>query len=473
MDIKLAGNIKIFYAYSPEDRELRDELAMRLGRAYVDHLYDGEILAGETRFKKIEVYLNTADIILLLISPNFMASDDCYRVQKERALERQATGEAHVIPIILRPTDYQGEPFSKLKVLPTGGKPVTSWLDRQEALHDVAVGVRKVITSSLIKQRIKVAKTYSDQGFYKEALVTCEETITHIRSTTSLDYNPALYATLYQVYGDVLEKPGHTEKALEAYDTAISFTPEEAHLYAGKGEILFNLKNFADALIVYTKAISLRRNEPLLHSRRGDVLQQLEHYEDALVAYEAAIRLDRKNADFCKKRGDVLQILKHYDAAIEAYNAAIHLDPQNVTFYIDKVFTLFRKRDYSQALATYEAAIRIEPHNAQIWRNKGKILGDIAQFEAALAAYEEAIRLEPHNPFLYKAEGDIFLKLERLEEALAAFEDAVRLDPDFAHAHCSIGTVLDKLADCAYQKLKQRADHAYHRAKQLGIDRRR
>lgn len=466
MDVK----IKVFYSCSPEDRKLRDELVTHLGRVYVDHLDDRQILPGEARSKKIELYLNTADVILLLISPKYIASDDCYHVQMGRALERQAAGEVQVIPIILSPTDYPNEPFSKLEVLPTGGKPVTRWLDRQEALHNVAVGVRKVIASTFIKQCITDAKTYSDQGFYEEALATCEKAIKHIHSTTSLDYNTTLYASIYEVYGDILQQQKQMEEALSAYSTAISFISENARLYTNRGEVLFIIENFESALDDYTKAISLNRNEPLLYSRRGDVLQRLKRFDEALATYNTALRLFPKRADFYKNRGDVLQKLKRFDDALASYDEAIHIDPKNATFYLDKGSIFFRRRAYDQALAVYDEAIRRAPPNAEIWRIKGKIHSHIAQMEEALAAYEKAIELEPKNQFFYKEEGDIFLKLERLAEALAAFEDAIRLDPDFGPAHCSMGTVLEKLADCTYQRIKQRADHAYNRAKQLGIN---
>src|SRR5207247_8975168 len=89
---------------------------------------------------------NTAQIILLLISPDFMASDYCYK-EMTQALERQKRGEAHVIPIILRPTHWQGAPFDNLQVLPEDGKPVVSkeWHSSDHAFFNIADGIRQVI----------------------------------------------------------------------------------------------------------------------------------------------------------------------------------------------------------------------------------------------------------------------------------------------------------------------------------------
>jgi hypothetical protein len=109
---------------------------------------DIDIDAGAVWDVEIKKHLNSAQIILLLISPDFMASEYCYSTEMRRALDRHEANEAHVIPIILRPTIWKGAPFDKLQVLPTNAIPVTdrrSWLTEDEALNDVAEGIRNVI----------------------------------------------------------------------------------------------------------------------------------------------------------------------------------------------------------------------------------------------------------------------------------------------------------------------------------------
>ncbi|MGB2607824.1 MAG: hypothetical protein WBC80_02545 [Isosphaeraceae bacterium] len=69
-----------------------------------------------------------------------------------RALERHDQGEARVIPVILRPVDWKGAPFGKIQSLPTDGKPVTSWNDRDEAFADVARGIRRAVSELAVLQ---------------------------------------------------------------------------------------------------------------------------------------------------------------------------------------------------------------------------------------------------------------------------------------------------------------------------------
>ena len=89
--------------------------------------------------------MNTAQIILLLISADFLASGYCYGVEMRRALERYSLGEARIIPIILRDVDWVGAPFAEFQALPKDAKPVTSWQNIDEAFADIARGIRKMI----------------------------------------------------------------------------------------------------------------------------------------------------------------------------------------------------------------------------------------------------------------------------------------------------------------------------------------
>ncbi|SRR6266436_2206735 len=94
---------------------------------------------------EINIHLNSAQIILLLVSPDFLASEYCYGDEVERAMKRHEAGEAIVIPIILRPVEWEDTPFSKLQPLPTDGRPATRWRNLDEAFLDIERGIRKAI----------------------------------------------------------------------------------------------------------------------------------------------------------------------------------------------------------------------------------------------------------------------------------------------------------------------------------------
>ena len=143
------GPIEIFYSYAHEDERLRKALDKQLSLLKRDSLitswHDYKISAGKEWEGEINEHLNTAQIILLLISPDFMVSDYCYSIEMKRAMERQELGEARVIPVILRPADWKRASFGKLKSLPSDGRAVTRWSNRDEAFLNVAKGIRRAV----------------------------------------------------------------------------------------------------------------------------------------------------------------------------------------------------------------------------------------------------------------------------------------------------------------------------------------
>lgn len=157
--------IEVFYAYSHKDEALRDELEKHLSTlkrsGIISGWHDRRISGGTEWEGKIDDHLNRADMILLLVSADFIASDYCYDKEMKRAIERHGRGEARVIPVVLRPCDWEGAPFAKYQGFPKDMKPVTSWTSQDEALKDVAVGIRRV-ADALRRRPLLETSTGSD-----------------------------------------------------------------------------------------------------------------------------------------------------------------------------------------------------------------------------------------------------------------------------------------------------------------------
>ena len=154
---KTTATIRLFYSYSHEDESLRDELAKHLSspkrQGIIAEWHDRRIGAGDEWKGAIDENLEEAQIILLLVSSSFLASDYCWDVETKRALERHNIGDAKVIPIILRPCDWHGAPFGQLQALPKDAKAVTTWTNKDEAWTDVALGIRRAVESMTAKSR--------------------------------------------------------------------------------------------------------------------------------------------------------------------------------------------------------------------------------------------------------------------------------------------------------------------------------
>jgi len=141
--------LHLFYSYSHKDEELRDQLETHLKILHRQRLiqpwHDRRISAGEDWKRQIDENLDQADIILLLVSADFIASDYCYDIEMNRALESHKEGKASVIPIIIRDVNWKSSLFSKMQVLPTNGKAITTWANRDTAWRNVVEGIEKVV----------------------------------------------------------------------------------------------------------------------------------------------------------------------------------------------------------------------------------------------------------------------------------------------------------------------------------------
>jgi len=143
--------IKIFYSYSRKDLDMRNTLEDHLSAlreaGRISTWHDLELEAGTEWEPAILKKLDTADIILLLISRNFIASKYCYGTELKRAIARHTEGTARVIPIILGACDWNHSyvPFSKLNVLPTHATPIASWADPDEVFTIVAQRIRETV----------------------------------------------------------------------------------------------------------------------------------------------------------------------------------------------------------------------------------------------------------------------------------------------------------------------------------------
>ena len=141
--------MRLFYVYSHRDEALRDQLETHLlllkRQGFLDGWHDRRIAPGTEWMAELETQLAMSEMILLLVSADFLASDFCYTKELAHALERHRYGTARVVPVILRECDWENAPFAKLQALPKDGHPITSWENRDAAWTNVARGVRAVV----------------------------------------------------------------------------------------------------------------------------------------------------------------------------------------------------------------------------------------------------------------------------------------------------------------------------------------
>ncbi|GMG95096.1 toll/interleukin-1 receptor domain-containing protein [Cupriavidus metallidurans] len=140
---------RAFVSYSHADESYRAELEKHLSllrkQGLIDLWHDHRIPAGGEIDRHVSAELEGADLILMLVSADFMASDYCYGIEMTRALARHAAGTAIVVPLIVRPCDWHSAPFGRLKALPQDGKPISKWPSHDDAFVDIVQSLRQLV----------------------------------------------------------------------------------------------------------------------------------------------------------------------------------------------------------------------------------------------------------------------------------------------------------------------------------------
>ncbi len=291
--------LKLLYCYAHEDKALRDELDAHLAimkrQKLLEVWYDRQIMPGTKWEQVIDKNLTSAHIILLLVSAPFLNSDYCYGIEMQKALQRDAEGIARVVPIILRPVDWEDAPFSTLQVLPTGAKPVTRWADRDDAFEDIAKELRKVVKELRVALKpkelsisLKTKEGWLDEGIALYNLKRYEEALSAYEQAIRLD---PTFGIAYTGKGNVLNTLERYEEALAAYEQAIRLNPNLVGVYNGKGNALYNLKRYEEALATLDRAIYVAPNYSLAYYNKGLVLQRLNRESEAQAAFKKAREL--------------------------------------------------------------------------------------------------------------------------------------------------------------------------------------
>ncbi len=139
--------IKIFLAYSHHDIQMVDRLIKFLSgmlhEKSISVWHDRDIAPGQSWEEEIKSAIEEADVILILISADFLASNYCY-TEMSKSLIRMREEKTCVIPIILRYCHINDSPIGHLQVLPKDGKPIAAWKDQDKAFYEVTKGIEKI-----------------------------------------------------------------------------------------------------------------------------------------------------------------------------------------------------------------------------------------------------------------------------------------------------------------------------------------
>src|SRR6266700_1020624 len=273
------------------------------------------------------------------ISSSFMASQYCYSMEMTRAMERHRQGEVRVIPILLRPVLFTGAPFAMLKMLPTNGKPVVSWRNRDSAFVDIALGIERVVQEGATKssQVYQPGQPFGQLGQPSQpAWGTTQGSLQPQPAGRSQSVPPAGYSPPCR-RSVVLQRLAFVSLFLGIVVAGILFTLFTFRIPAcPSGSPCTGNPNFLSIaimllavtlvaiflIILWRRSIQARRRVKVIEeaerqrqeeARRRE--QEEDYYEQALQAYDRAPHLDPLAR---RGKGNALAALGRYDEALQS-----------------------------------------------------------------------------------------------------------------------------------------------------------
>ncbi|MEH2421534.1 MAG: tetratricopeptide repeat protein [Nostoc sp.] len=354
--------IKLFFAHSnsPYDERLRKNLESHLSslqplKVSINWQKNQKLARRDWKQESYQ-HLNTPQMIILLVSPDFLAADDCRNITR-RAMEQHNAGKATVIPVKLRPIDnWQATPFGHLQCLPYNGEPITSrfWPRQDDAFVDIVGNIRE-----------EVEKIQEDQR-------------------------------QLQLIQD--QQKAEIFASIKRFISKYSLN----RIIRGRNVPIF-LVGIAASVIGIAVLLGFCNSSPEMQvnnllSQGQDKLDRRD-YQGASEDYTQAIQIDPKNINAYIKRGHARHFLKDYQAAIKDYTQAIKIVPTNVTAYIKRGDAQYSLKKYQAAIDDYTEAIRLSPDSVDAYKNRGFV------YEKNLQNKQEAIKDYKKLATIYKKQG--------------------------------------------------------------------
>jgi tetratricopeptide (TPR) repeat protein len=400
-----ARPLEIFYSYAHEDEKLRDKLEKHLSQlkrqGVISDWHDRDITAGSEWKNEIDKYLESAQIILLLISPDFLASDYCHDVEMTRAMERHHNQEAQVIPIILRPVDWERAPFSKLQCLPRNAEPVTLWKNEDAAFRDVAKGIRKVTEEIRIPPpHLPLSK--GEEGWGSES--KGEEGRERKRQLPVLRFQRYWRWVLMIVTGLLI---------LSVVGGFIYYDKFKQHF--SDGRYFLNIGRYAEAKQAFQQALDLLAisSEAQLGLEKASVFD----HSDREVIERNLKQLEKKNptdSDVQVLLGRFYAAQNELPKAIQYYQTAIKQDSDAAEAYFGLGVVYDQQGRSSEAMEMFRKAVNISGSSPRYVNNLAYLYAQQKNYDEALRLYGKLLQ---NFPIASLETAHIYRLTGRLEQA--------------------------------------------------------
>ncbi len=332
--------VKVFISYSHKDEDLRDRLDTHLSNLRWDGVisswYDRQLTAGTEWDEKIKAELEAADIILLLISPDFIASKYCRDVEIPLSLQRHEAKQAFVVPIILRPFDWFTAPFAKLQAFPKDAKPVTTWPNQDEAFLSIAQGIRTAVQLLRAERQQLAEQQQAAEQRYRQQVVEAladgvislveRDTLDELRDELGLpvEVAAAIEAEAFEPvrrYGENLEKYQQTLNRLIAgghYPFSAQIKQDLAKRQRDLGLKPEDVDRVAQPILDQVELAEQAKKKQIAEAERSPVTP----VSLPLPEIDTVSLVSEKGVDYTKLR-DLLKAEKWWEADLETWSVML------------------------------------------------------------------------------------------------------------------------------------------------------
>jgi hypothetical protein len=286
-EVRPGPPLRVFLSYSHRDAQLCERFLVHLSQlrrqGLIEPWHDRRITAGGEWADVIDERLNAAHLIVLLVSADFLASDYCNDIEMARAIERGKKGEARVVPVILKPCDWETSRLAGFQVLPKNGKPVVDWETNDHGFNDAVQGLRRLIIElcGSMPVRTQVLQVTFRRHWWRwasgvllAALLAVAAWFWYQKQGTDL-----------LTSGERKYARGDRQGALADFQAEVKRRPRQAEAYFRMGRVLDLEGNPDSALRAYQKAAALSHGTARYHHNLADLYFRREEYDKAIEEY--------------------------------------------------------------------------------------------------------------------------------------------------------------------------------------------
>jgi tetratricopeptide (TPR) repeat protein len=378
--------LKLFISYSHKDDELCERFVTHLAplerEGIIDRWHDRRIIGGTGWAQSVDENLKAAHIIVLLVSPDFLASPYCQDIEITQALERHARREARVVPVILRPSDWRTSRFAVLQAYPTDGKPVTDWPTLDQGFLNVAQGLRRVAEE--LCGGAKVVRVGQTEFAVPKPHGTTWA-LGGMLATLAILGIAAWWSSFQSALADGERQldVGSYEEAKPLFDRALRLNPLSARADLDRQAVKLNSmrNNNQDSERLLSQLLETAPHNAYLRILQGDLIYRTgESLEGAKRQYEAAVQIRPELADGYFRLGIVCDLLNDRQQALKMFERAVELSPASQRYHDNLADQYFKAHDFLRAAEEDEKLLN-SPIAAIMAAVSRRVLGDLREAE--------------------------------------------------------------------------------------------